>query len=156
MSKFKKIILKKQVIISLLIVILVLTGVINWVGVDRAANPVLAPVADVTSTPAPLDFFAQTAMDRDTQRATTIQNLQANNQTDEIAKQNKYAQQEATIETLIKAKGYVNAVAYITDTTGTFVVQAQGLTATDVAQIKDIIIANSNLDATQIRISEHN
>ena len=154
MSKFKKVVLKKQVVLSLLVVIVVLAGVINWVG-QSPAKPVTAPNVEETQVPTEVDFFAQTAMDRDTGRSQTIDALQTNGQTDEIAKQNKYAQYEATIENLIKAKGYPNAVAYITDSSGTFVVQAQGLTAGDVAQIKDIILANSELDVTQIRVSEH-
>jgi len=153
MSKIKKIIMNKQVVLSLLIAIVVLAGVINWLGYKNSAQPVTAP--GVEATAAPVDFFAQSKLDRDTQRAKTIELLQQNNQTDEIAKQNKYAQEEGVIEDLIKAKGYANAIAYIDDNSGTFVVQAQGLTAGDVAQIRDIILSNSDLNTTQIKVSEH-
>jgi len=154
MSKIKKIIMNKQVVLSLLVAIVVLAGVINWVGYRNTAQPVTAP--GVEETAAPADFFAQSKFDRDTQRSKTVDLLQQNGQTDEVAKQTKYAQEEGVIEDLIKAKGYPNAVAYISDGSGTFVVQAQGLTAGDVAQIKDIIISNSDLNTTQVKVSEHN
>jgi len=155
MSKLRKIILNKQIILSLLVAIVVLAGIINWASPNIPSQPASAPGNDST-TVAELDFFKQSKLERDTARSKTLELLEENKQTDEITKQTKYMQQETTIENLTKAKGFENAVCYLGDNSCNVIVKAKGLTAGDVAQIRDIIISNSNVKTTGIKISEHN
>ena len=154
MSKLRKIILNKQIVLSLLVAIVVLAGIINWVTPQEANQPVSAPGDDAT-TITELDYFTQSKLERDTARSKTLELLEENNQKDEITKQSRYMQQETTIENLIKAKGYENAICYLSENSCNVIVKAQGLTAGDVAQIKDVIVSNSSVKTAGIKISEH-
>ena len=145
--------MNKQIVLSLLVAIVVLAGIINWVS-PTPSQPVSAPGDDAT-TITELDYFKQSKLERDAARSKTLELLEENKQMDEVTKQTRYMQQENTIENLIKAKGYENAICYLSENSCNVIVKAQGLTAGDVAQIKDVITSNSNVKATGIKISEH-
>lgn len=63
---------------------------------------------------------------------------------------------ESDIENLIRAKGFVDCVAFISDGRITVTVMPAGaqLTASEVAQIRDIVINKANIDAQNISIVE--
>ena len=63
---------------------------------------------------------------------------------------------EARIESLVVAKGYVDCVAYKSADGINVVVSAseEGLTASDVSKIKDIVVAETKLTAENIKIVE--
>ena len=65
---------------------------------------------------------------------------------------------EATIESLIIAKGYTDCVAYMTNEGISVAVSAPegGLQETDVAVIADIVMSQSEYQLTDIRIVEVN
>ncbi len=63
---------------------------------------------------------------------------------------------ESEIEGLISAKGYTSCVAYVNDESASIVVGTGGtaLTDTDVAIITDIVIDETGLSASQIKVIE--
>ena len=69
-----------------------------------------------------------------------------------------YTLTEAQIENLIAAKGYVDCVAFLSDSSISVVVAAakNGLTDADTAKISDIVIELTGFKASQIKIIETN
>ncbi|MBQ4100043.1 MAG: SpoIIIAH-like family protein [Oscillospiraceae bacterium] len=59
---------------------------------------------------------------------------------------------ESNIESLVKAKGFEDCIAYIDDDKASVVVKSNGLLDNEVAQIKDIIIRESKISAQNISI----
>ena len=69
-----------------------------------------------------------------------------------------YTLKEAQIENLVTAKGYVDCVAFMGDTSVSVVVSTEDgeLTAEDVAKITDIAMTETGLNASAIKIMEAN
>ena len=63
---------------------------------------------------------------------------------------------EASIESLVIAKGYADCVAYMTEEGIDLAVASEGLTETDVAALTDIVLAQTDYELPQIRIIEVN
>ena len=63
---------------------------------------------------------------------------------------------ESTIESLVIAKGYADCVAYISDDGISVAVASPegGIQQTDVALIADIVMSQTDLELTQIRVVE--
>ena len=63
---------------------------------------------------------------------------------------------ESRIETLVKAKGFEDCVTLIGDDGVNIIVKAptEGLTASDIAKIKDIVIQETDMDASKIKVVE--
>ena len=61
---------------------------------------------------------------------------------------------ENKMETLIKAKGFEDCVVYIEDQTVSVMVKTPDLVASEAAQIKDIVLGNTEVDNENIRIVE--
>ncbi len=78
------------------------------------------------------------------------------NATSEIEKLAQNAMLEATVENLIVAKGFTQCVAFINNDGISLVVAAPdgGLTATDAAKIKDVVISQTSMTALDIHITE--
>lgn len=66
---------------------------------------------------------------------------------------NDYTEKEISIETLVKAKGYNDCFAHVDGTGVTVVVSGGEVNGAKVAQIKDIIVAETNADIKNIKIS---
>ena len=64
--------------------------------------------------------------------------------------------QEANIESLIRAKGYADAVVMLSDGSANIVVSPPegGLQADDVTKIRDIVVSETGMSAGQIKIVE--
>ena len=76
------------------------------------------------------------------------------NVTQEIERLAKNAMSEASIETLVRAKGFEDCVAFINQDGIKIVVTAPmgGLTATDAAKIKDIVLSESDIAVVGITL----
>ncbi len=63
---------------------------------------------------------------------------------------------ENRIETLVKAKGFEDCVALMNEESVNVIVKApaDGLTSGDIAKIKDIVMAETDLDASKIKVVE--
>ncbi len=61
---------------------------------------------------------------------------------------------ESTIESLVKAKGFSECMAYIGDESVNVIVATSGLTTEGAAQINEIVIAETGRDASAVKIVE--
>ena len=95
----------------------------------------------------------------------TLKELSESDTADQSAKDDAAAQisaladdtvAEANIESLIRAKGYEDAVVMLGDSSANIVVAPPdgGLQAEDVAVIRDIVISDTGMTAGQIKIVE--
>jgi len=112
------------------------------------------------------DFFAQARLDREAGRSKAIETFNTvleNENSDQQVKMSaqeqvldiaKNTEIEVAIENLIKAKGFEDAVCYITGKKCNIVVKSPGLSQADVAKIMDIAIENTNFPAENIKIVE--
>ena len=74
--------------------------------------------------------------------------------TEKIVKLTENSAKEDEMESLIRAKGFENCMVYLTDDAVSVVVQTEGLTAEQAAQIKSVILANEPVSAACISITE--
>lgn len=114
------------------------------------------------------DYFAQSRLSREKARDEAISILKdtlGDEATDEKGKELASTQisqlaedsvTEARIESLIKAKGYSEAVVFLgSDSVNVIVAPPQaGFTETDASKIRDIVVAETSLSASQIKIVE--
>lgn len=63
-------------------------------------------------------------------------------------------EQESNIESLVKAKGFEDCIAVVSDSSATVIVASDGLLANEVAQITEIICEQTSLPASGINIIE--
>ncbi len=103
------------------------------------------------------DYFALTKLEREEARSKSIEILTqtaSNPNFDAAAKQaaqeqiiqiGKNVEAEAIIESLLRAKGYESLVI-LSDGAATVTVKFDGLSDSDIAKIKDIVVSNSNVD----------
>ena len=121
-----------------------------------------------TTTAAPVkgDYFAEARVDRKQTRDEAIELLKSivadkNNSEDVKKKANDdlaaiaaAMEKEASIETLIKAKGFEDCLVVLSDNTANVMVKTAGLDTPQVAQIKEIVIAETALPGSSIKIIE--
>ncbi len=109
-----------------------------------------------------LDYFARARYERDCARSEATELLKVSVQNgdkeqglnaEKIAEYAKNMENETAIENLIKAKGYEDCVAFIDDSGVSVVVKSEDMEKEGVAKIKDIIIEQTGVKATQIKIS---
>lgn len=112
------------------------------------------------------DYFAAVRLSRQKARDSAVSLLQeAMNYGDEASNQATTAQLEqiietalieSTIESLVIAKGYADCVAYISEDGISVAVASPegGMQQADVAVIADIVMSQTNLELTQIRVVE--
>ena len=122
-------------------------------------QPVLA-----TETDSRTEYFAQMRLSRQTARDEAVELLQetiayAGEAGNESASRELEgiiadALAEAQIESLVVAKGYADCVACISEEgiSVTVAAPAEGLTATDVALVSDIVLAQTNIELGDIRV----
>ena len=125
--------------------------------------------ANVQQTAKENDYFATARLSRKQARDNAI-NMLKDASTDENADQSVlneasetlqvlagYTVAESQIENLVVAKGYTDCVAFMgADSVSVVVSSPEGLEAADVARIKDIVIAETDYTAGQIKIMEAN
>lgn len=63
---------------------------------------------------------------------------------------------EMLIENLIVAKGFNDALVFLTDDSATVIVEAKELTPSNIAQIQDIVIRKTKLEPKNIKIMKKN
>lgn len=70
-----------------------------------------------------------------------------------IKAENDYADKERKIETQVKAKGYEDCIAYVTDGGVSVTVKGGDVDGSKVAQIKDIIVNETHISVRNIKIN---
>ena len=170
----------KKGIIAFAVILLVGAAVyLNWRYADNVAesSKILGQSTLVSSEeegaqetePPEDDYFATARLSRKQARDNAISMLQEA-EADADAEQSvlneasqtlqvlaAYTVAESQIESLVTAKGYRDCVAFMGDDSISVVVSdTDGLDATDVARIKDIVINETDYTAGQIKIMESN
>lgn len=112
------------------------------------------------------DYFAEARVNRQQTRDEAIELLKSitgdqNNSedvkkkaADDLAAIAATMEKESSIETLVKAKGFEDCLVVLSDDTVSVMVKTGGLEAQQVAQIKEIVIAETALPGSSIKIIE--
>lgn len=170
----------KRPAVVLAVLVLVGTSVyLNWRYADNVAetDKILGQATlvnengegvSVVNDTAENDYFATARLSRKQARDSAISMLQEaemdENATEEVCNEASqtlqvlaaYTVAESQIENLVTAKGYADCVVFMGSDSCSVVVAAgeEGLNATDVARIKDIVINETQYTAGQIKIME--
>ena len=169
MKKIKK----RGAIYGVIALLLCVAVYLNWSYVDTpdellAADQTNPDSTETSGTAEDKDYFAASRLSREQARdeaVRTLKELSESETADQTAKDEAAAQisalaedsvTEANIESMIRAKGYEDAVVMIGDESVNVVVAPPegGLQATDVTVIKDIVVAEAGVTAGQIKIVE--
>ncbi len=169
MKKIKK----RGAIYGVIALLLCVAVYLNWSYVDTpdellAADQTNPDSTETSGTAEDKDYFAASRLSREQARdeaVSTLKELSESETADQTAKDEAAAQisalaedsvTEANIESMIRAKGYEDAVVMIGDESVNVVVAPPegGLQATDVTVIKDIVVAEAGVTAGQIKIVE--
>ena len=159
---------KKIIVLSVMVLLLVATGVLNFVLNDKLTaatekSSKNAATENVTST-----FFAAAKSDRESTRESEFLYLDAilNSETatasaKESAEKQKAdivsrMEQELALETLIKAKGFGDAIVTIGDGGVSIVVGSNELTAEQANQILAAVVSETTFKATDVKIIPYN
>jgi len=114
------------------------------------------------------NYFVEQRLSRDKLRASLVDRLNdiVNNENSsqemvteaqrKIMKIGEIAEKELTIEGLIKAKGFNEALVFLTEKDAKVVVDVEDLTEQDVVKILDIVINETDLDASNVKIMKKN
>lgn len=114
------------------------------------------------------DYFAQTILSRKQARDEALEVLKSVATSDsalpetietalnDISQIAKDIECESNIETLIEAKGFTECIAVISDGKATIIVKSDGLLASEVAQINEIVYEASGILPTDLKIIEKN
>ena len=114
------------------------------------------------------NYFIEQRLSRDKLRASLIDRLNAivNNENssqqmiDEAQKKimeiGNLSEKELTIEGLIKAKGFEEALVFLTENDARIVVGKEELTEQDVVKILEIVLSETDLDAENVNIMKKN
>ena len=167
---------------AVVLAVLVLVGAsvyLNWLYANNVAetDKILGQATlvnengegvSVTNDAAENDYFATARLSRKQARDSAISMLQEaeidENATEDVCNEASqtlqvlagYTVAESQIENLVTAKGYADCVVFMGSDSCSVVVASgeEGLTATDVARIKDIVINETQYTAGQIKIME--
>lgn len=183
MKKPSLIIGKKQIIMTCLTLMLAIAVYINYAAAPKISDNDTKTVAAKNDTvsygetefvnaetesvnASGSDYFAQARLDKMNNRDTAVQTLQSiigggDITEDEMVMNaldavevSKLIESEGTIESLIKAQGFADCVAYLDGETAKVVIKTEGLDKAQAASIKEIILDETNVDAENIRIFE--
>lgn len=114
------------------------------------------------------DYFAQTVLSRKQARDEALEVLQSVAKSDvalpeaiesalaDIAQIAEDIENESNIETLVEAKGFDDCIAVISDGKATVIVKSEGLLASQVAQINEIVYEQAGILPTDLKIVEKN
>lgn len=121
-------------------------------------------VQTAAKTEAKEDYFKETISNRKKAREEAVKTVEELLDTDKLSDADKKTalsnieliskriEAESNIETLLKAKGFENAVAVISDGGVTVVVKSQGLTSAQTLQIQEIATEQSGASLDKIKI----
>ena len=181
MKKPAVIIGKKQIIMSCLTLMLAVAVYINYTSAPEIKEPDrIVSVSDeaenvsygeaefvnADAEPAAEDYFAQARLDKLNNRDEAVQTLQSMigggdlTEDEQVVKAldaievSKLIESEGTIESLVKAQGFQDCVAYLDGQSAKVVVRTEGLDKAQAASIKEIILDQSDVSAENIRIFE--
>ena len=174
---------KKQIVLASLVLVLSAAIYLNYTfsqtgqpydittaaGVSEGTSPETYGEAQLTgastdSTAA--EYFAEARLERQKNRdeavetlASTLENADLSDEEKELAtakalEVSRQMESEANIETLVKAKGFADCLAIVSDDSVKVVVQTEGLSAEEAAQIKNIILEETDVLVENVTVGE--
>ncbi|MBR6789346.1 MAG: SpoIIIAH-like family protein [Oscillospiraceae bacterium] len=176
--KFNMILGKKQIILASLVMILSIAVYLNYTfaGTDSydllaqngesASDEVHYGEAQFTDAPLADEYFVTARLDRKKARDEAVETLAAALQSTELTDEerelttgralevSKQIESENKIETLVKAKGFTECLAFVDDDSVRVVVRTKGLDSAQAAQIKNIIIEETGVQPENISVGE--
>lgn len=151
---------KKILVLSLMVVLLVATGVLNWaLNRDTLNTSDTATAGNVTET-----FFNAYRTDRTALRAEELLELDAIIKSSETSAEAKKAAEdmrldivsrmdkELYIEGLIKGQGFDDAIVTLGDTSANVVVVSNELKLSDAAKIVDLVVGETEYTAKSVNV----
>lgn len=136
--------------------------------ITEEANAIIGKNISKEASLSSKNYFIEQRLSRDKLRAGLIQRLNEivnnDNTTDEIRteaqkkiiKIGDISEKELIIEGLIKAKDFDDVLVFITDENAKVVVLRDELTEQDVVKILDIVMGETNLDTSSIKVMKKN
>lgn len=133
---------------------------------DETQKPEDEGEAKETASSVKGDYFAEARVNRQQTRDEAIELLKSitgdQNNSEEVKKKAAddlaaiaaTMEKEASIETLVKAKGFEDCLVVLSDNNVSVMVKTAGLEAPQVAQIKEIVISETALPGSSITIIE--
>ncbi|MFQ8600214.1 MAG: SpoIIIAH-like family protein [Oscillospiraceae bacterium] len=113
-------------------------------------------------------YFTQARLEREKSRGEAVETVQkilkdkgiSDEELQEASAQAasivKCMESEGKVENLIKAKGFTDCIVYLDGESANVVVKTDGLQADQAAQIKDILLQETNVPVENIRVTEVN
>jgi len=167
---------KKQILLAVLLLALGGAVFLNWRFASSGANLVDtsqsqdiqnfgdAEFVDAQGTQTSAEYFTAARLNRQQTRdeaVTTLSKMLADSTLDDTQKVDLTTQaavlaqdieKEATIENIIKAKGFADCMVYLTDGNAKVVVSTSGLLDSDAAIIRDAVLNEASIDPENITI----
>ena len=137
-------------------------GEASYVSNTTSSKDAVATAAKATEKKA--DYFTTTKKERAAARKEMRETIEETLKSAKLTEEDKKsalakielltnrAESEINIETLLKAKGFEQAVAVINDSGISVVVQSDGLTSAQTLQIQDIVTTETNIKLSDIKI----
>lgn len=181
MKKPSIIIGKKQIIMTCLTLMLAVAVYINYttapkpeaegktVSLTKSSDNINygeTEFVNAEAEPMGADYFAQARLDKMNNRDEAVQTLQSIIGGGDVSEEemvvnaldavevSKLIESEGTIESLIKAQGFEDCVAYLDGESAKIVVKTEGLDKAQAASIKEIILGETEVSPENIRIFE--
>lgn len=157
---------KKIIVLSVMVALLIATGVLNFVLSDKLGSSnqtTNSNTSTVTQT-----FFAAAKSDRDATRESEFLYLDAIMNSDtatDVAKKTAQEQKlalvermekELALETLIKSKGFEDVIVTIGDKGVSIVVGSEQLTAEQANRILSVVVSETTFKATDVNVIPYN
>ena len=169
--------IKRSAVVATVLLFVCAAVYLNWRYTDQIRDPKILGQSTLVSGQednaaeevSKSDYFATARLSRKQARDNAISMLE-DAEKDENADQSvlneasetlqvlaAYTVAEAQIENLVTAKGYSDCITFMGDDSVSVVVaDADGLDATDVARIMDIVLNETDYTAAQVKIMESN
>lgn len=141
-------------------------GMVSDEAVQSANTPYMGEAQMVSGTAVADDFFAQARLDREEGRSKSIETFNSviNNESAEPSAREAAAsevlaiaentEKETAVENLIRAKGYTDAVCYISNGQANIVVKGGALDAQSAAKISEIVTEQTGIPTEKVKIVE--
>lgn len=179
--KFHMILGKKQIVLASLVLILSIAVYLNYTFAGTGSYDLLAQNPESTadgvnygeaqftgaSVSEPSDeYFTAARLDRKKARDEAVETLAAALQSAELTDDerelvtgqalavSKQIESENKIETLVKAKGFTECLAFVNEDSVRVVVRTEGLDSDQAAQIKNIILEETGVEPENISVGE--
>ena len=176
--KLHAIIGKKQIVLASLVLILGIAIYLNWQFANSDQSLTVTDVLNgntsqtnygeaelVDAKTSDSNYFEKARLEKQKTRDEASENLKKLLEKDDLSSEEKATatnealsiaklmESETTIENLVKAKGFEDCIAYVDNEKANVVVKITDMTAEQAAQIKDIILSETNVDVSNITVT---